>query len=317
MLLCVKFCILGINIIQELICTLYPQSSTKRQNLLSDHTSTFHLHLISDSTGETLIAAARAVSSQYQSNQAIEHIYPLVRNQKKLETTIEDIAKQPGIVLYTISDFEISEYLETKCKEIGVPVVSVLEPIFQSFHSYLGKPNRRVVGAQHALDSEYFSRIDALNFTMLHDDGVIPENVEDADVILLGISRTSKTPTSIYLANRGIKTANIPLVPGMELPQKVVNAKKPLIVTLVASTDRIQQVRQNRLLELNATAHSASYADRASIAEELANARKLSTKHDWPLVDVSRKSIEEASARILALHEKHITKFEVEKEQNE
>ncbi len=280
---------------------------------MSDQTSSFHLHLISDSTGETLIAAARAVSSQYQSNQAIEHIYPLVRNLKKLENAIEDIADKPGIVLYTISDFEISEFLETKCKEMGVPVVSVLEPIYQCFHSYLGKPTRRIVGAQHALDSEYFSRIDALNFTMLHDDGVVPENVEEADVILLGISRTSKTPTSIYLANRGVKTANIPLVPGMVLPDKVITAKNPLIVTLVASTDRIQQVRQNRLLELNASAHSASYADRASIAEELVNARKLSTKHDWPLVDVSRKSIEEASARILALLEQHTSKRDAEK----
>ena len=284
---------------------------------MSDQASLFHLHLISDSTGETLIAAARAVSSQYQSNQAIEHIHPLVRNQKKLENAIEAIRKQPGIVLYTISDFEIGEFLETKCKEIGVPIVSVLEPIFQSFHSYLGKPTRRIVGAQHALDSEYFNRIDALNFTMLHDDGVIPENVEDADVILLGISRTSKTPTSIYLANRGIKTANIPLVPGMELPEKVINAKRPLIVTLIASTDRIQQVRQNRLLELNASVHSASYADRASIAEELVNARKLSAKYDWPLVDVSRKSIEEASARIMALLGKHNAKFEAESNLND
>ncbi len=281
---------------------------------MDDKTSSFHLHLISDSTGETLIAAARAVTSQYQSNQAIEHIYPLVRNQKKLESAIEAITREPGIVLYTISDFEIGEYLEAQCKEIGVPIVSVLEPIFQSFHSYLGKPTRRIVGAQHALDSEYFNRIDALNFTMLHDDGVIPENIEEADVILLGISRTSKTPTSIYLANRGVKTANIPLVPGMVLPDKVINAKRPLIVTLIASTDRIQQVRQNRLLELNASVHSASYADRASIAEELVTARKLSAKHNWPLVDVSRKSIEEAAARILALHAKHIAEFESEKD---
>ncbi len=284
---------------------------------MSDQQSSFHLHLISDSTGETLIAAARAVTSQYQSNQAIEHVYPLIRNQKKLEDAIESIKSQHGIVLYTISDFEISQYLEERCKEIGVPFVSVLEPIFQIFHSYLGKPNRRIVGAQHALDSEYFNRIDALNFTMLHDDGVIPEDVEEADVILLGISRTSKTPTSIYLANRGIKTANIPLVPHMQLPEKVINAKNPLVVTLIASTDRIQQVRQNRLLELNASVHSASYADRASIAEELVNARKLSAKHNWPLVDVSRKSIEEASAKILALHAQHVLALQSGKPKND
>lgn len=272
----------------------------------NDMLNSFHLHLVSDSTGETLISSARAVTSQYQSHHAIEHIHPLVRNQKKLELAIKEIKEYPGVVLYTLSDFELGILLEEQCKSIGAPFVSVLEPIFQTFHSYLGKPTKRVVGAQHALDSEYFKRINALNFTMMHDDGVIPEDVEEADIILLGISRTSKTPTSIYLANKGMKTANIPLVPGMQLPQSIINAKNPLIVTLVASTDRIQQVRQNRLLELNAGSYSASYADRATIAEELVNARKLSAKHNWPLVDVSRKSIEEASAKILALHAQHV-----------
>ncbi len=190
----------------------------------------FHLHLISDSTGETLIAAARAVTSQYQTDQAIEHVYPLVRNRKQLDVVVSAIDEEPGIVLYTIANNEISELLEDKCREMGVPCVSVLEPIFQTFQSYLGKPTRRVVGAQHALDNEYFSRIDALNFTLLHDDGVLPEDIEEADIILIGISRTSKTPTSIYLANRGIKTANIPLVPGMELPDSVLKARKPLVV---------------------------------------------------------------------------------------
>lgn len=271
--------------------------------------SHFHLHLISDSTGETIIAAARAVSSQYRSTQPVEHVYPLIRNLAQLENVIKSISDSPGIVLFTIADPELGSFLEDKCREMGTPCVSVLEPIFQTFQSYLGKPTRRIVGAQHALDSEYFNRIDALNFTMLHDDGIVPENVEEADLILLGISRTSKTPTSIYLANRGIKTANIPLVPGVKLPESVIGARHPLIVTLIASTDRIQQVRQNRLLELNAAGHSDTYADRASIAEELAQARKLSNKHGWPMIDVSRKSIEETAAAILALHAKHVSKL--------
>lgn len=266
----------------------------------------FHLHLISDSTGETIIAAARAVTSQYPATQPVEHVYPLVRNRRQLDNVIEKIVAEPGIVLFTIADSELSEILEEKCRELGAPCVSVLEPIFQTFQSYLGKPSKRIVGAQHALDTEYFSRIDALNFTMLHDDGVLPMNIEEADIILLGISRTSKTPTSIYLANRGIKTANIPLVPDVDLPAPVLTARHPLIVTLIASTDRVQQVRQNRLLELNAADHGSSYADRASIAEELAQARRLSAKHNWPLIDVSRKSIEETAAAILALHAKHI-----------
>ena len=252
------------------------------------------------------MAAARAVSSQYTSHQTIEHIYPLVRNQKQLDVTIEAIKSEPGIVLYTIGNNELVSMLEKQCKKLGVPCVSVLEPIFQTFHSYLGKPTQRLVGAQHQLDNEYFKRIDAINFTLLHDDGVLPENVEEADLILIGISRTSKTPTSIYLANRGIRTANIPLVPGMELPDTVIEAKYPLIVGLVATTSRIQQVRQNRLLELNATEYSSDYADRAYIAEELKAARNLCSRNNWPMIDVTRKSIEETAASILALHAKHV-----------
>ncbi len=270
-------------------------------------TNYFHLHLISDSTGETLISAARAVTSQYKTNQAIEHVYPLVRNQTQLDAVLKAIDKEPGIVLYTLTDADISGYLETQCKEMGTPCVSVLEPIFQTFQSYLGKPSKRTVGAQHALDNEYFRRIDALNFTLLHDDGVLPDDIEEADLILIGISRTSKTPTSIYLANRGIKTANIPLVPGMDLPASIASAKKPLIVALIATTDRIQQVRQNRLLELNAAETGSTYADRASIADELAASRKLCARHNWPMIDVSRKSIEETAAAILALHARHIS----------
>jgi len=273
---------------------------------VTDDIKYFHLHLISDSTGETLIAAARAVSSQYKNSQAIEHVHPLVRNLRQLDKVFEEIKNDPGIVLYTISNPEIGGLVEERCKDIGIPAVSVLEPIFQTFKSYLGEPTKRIVGAQHALDSEYFSRIDALNFTMLHDDGVVPEDMETADIILIGISRTSKTPTSIYLANRGVKTANIPLVPGIDLPEGIYHVKKPLVVALIATTDRIQQVRQNRLLELNAGTHSAEYADRAAIAEELANARKLCTRNNWPMIDVSRKSIEETAAGILTLHAKHI-----------
>jgi len=273
--------------------------------------SFFHLHLISDSTGETLIAAARAVTSQYGSHQAVEHVYPLVRNRNQLEAVLDEIDQEPGIVLFTIANDEIGDFLEQRCRELGLPCVNVLEPIFQTFQSYLGEPTKRVVGAQHQLDSEYFKRIDALNFTMLHDDGMVPEDPNEADIILLGISRTSKTPTSIYLANRGVRTANIPLIPGVDLPGSVIKATRPLVVALVASTDRIQQVRQNRLLELNASTHSSEYADRATIAEELAGTRKLCARHGWPIIDVTRKSIEETAAAILALHAKHLAYLKI------
>ena len=266
----------------------------------------FHLHLISDATGETLIASSRAVTSQYKTNQAIEHVYPLIRNRKQLDQIIESIDAEPGIVLYTIANIELGKFLEENCRRIGTPCVSVLEPIFKTFQSYLGAPKSRKVGAQHELNTEYFSRIDALNFTMMHDDGALPENIEDADVLLIGISRTSKTPTSIYLANRGVKTANLPLVPGVEVPQSLFTARNPLIVALIASTDRIYQVRQNRVLGADIKLQNHDYIDRASIAEELAHTRKLCNRQNWPMIDVSRKSIEETAAAILELRARHL-----------
>jgi hypothetical protein len=270
--------------------------------------SYFHLHLISDATGETLIAASRAVSSQYKGTQAIEHVYPLVRNRKQLEAVLDAIDREPGIVLYTITDQTLGAFLEERGKAMGIPVVSVLEPILQVFQSYLGVPLERKVGAQHELTSEYFNRIEALNFTMMHDDGALPEDIDEADIVLVGISRTSKTPTSIYLANRGIKTANIPLVPGVKLPESLLNAHHPLVVALIATTDRIFDVRQNRMLGTRAHIPSSDYVDRASIAEELAQTRRICAKQGWPMIDVSRKSIEETAAAILALRARHLAR---------
>lgn len=271
--------------------------------------SYFHLHLISDATGETLIAASRAVSSQYKGTQAIEHVYPLVRTRRQLETVLEAIDQEPGIVLYTITDQALGAFLEERGKSMGIPVVSVLEPILQVFQSYLGVPSARKVGAQHELNTEYFNRIDALNFTMMHDDGALPDDIDEADIVLVGISRTSKTPTSIYLANRGIKTANVPLVPGVELPLALIRARHPLIVTLVATTDRIHDVRQNRLLDTRSRNPNPDYVDRASIAEELAQARRISARQGWPMIDVSRKSIEETAAAVLALRARHLARI--------
>ena len=269
----------------------------------------FHLHLISDATGETLIAASRAVSSQYKGTHAIEHVYPLVRNRKHMDRVLASIDLEPGIVLYTISDKQLGSHLEESCKKMGTPCTSLLEPIFQTFQSYLGIPAARKVGAQHELNAEYFSRIDALNFTMMHDDGALPDNIEEADVILIGISRTSKTPTSIYLANRGIKTTNVPIVPGLDLPTRIHAARHPLVVALIATTDRIYQVRQNRILGDGITMPSPTYVDRASIAEELAHTRKLCARKNWPMIDVTRKSIEETAAAILSLRAEHLARF--------
>ncbi|AZO60453.1 MAG: pyruvate, phosphate dikinase/phosphoenolpyruvate synthase regulator [Mesorhizobium sp.] len=266
--------------------------------------SFFHLHLISDATGETLLAAGRAASAQYKDARAIEHIYPLIRTEKQVAKVFEDIEEEPGIILYTVVDQKLARSIDERCAAMGLPCVSVLEPVLSVFQSYLGTPAGRRVGAQHVLDAEYFRRIDALNFTMEHDDGQLPANMDDADVVLIGISRTSKTPTSIYLANRGIKTANIPIVLGVPLPDSLINATTPLIVGLVATAERISHVRQNRILGNSNNYVPTDYVDRAAIAEELAYARQLCTRHGWPMIDVSRRSIEETAAAIVALRGK-------------
>lgn len=268
----------------------------------------FHLHLVSDSTGETLIAVSRAASAQYQGIASIEHIYPLIRNLDQLERVIAGIQSSPGIVLYTLVDTELAERLEKACIEAGSPSLSVLAPILGLFQSYLGPASAPRPGAQHVLNSDYFKRIEALNYTMMHDDGQMPDDLEGADLILLGVSRTSKTPTSIYLANRGIKTANVPLVPGVPLPAAVENLKKPLIVGLFASPERIVQIRQNRLLALNATQDSP-YVDRTSVADEITRSRRLFSERGWPTIDVSRRSIEETAAAIMDLYRVHLMKF--------
>jgi regulator of PEP synthase PpsR (kinase-PPPase family) len=268
----------------------------------------FHLHLVSDATGETLIAVSRAVSAQYQGVASIEHVYPLVRTRAQIDRAITEIEAAPGIVLFTLVDSDLSAVLETACRENGSPCLSVLQPIFGVFESYLGAHSTSRPGAQHVLNAEYFRRIDALNFTMMHDDGQQPQNLEQADVLLLGVSRTSKTPTSIYLANRGIKTANVPLVPDVPLPPAIEDLKNPLIVGLIASPERIVQIRQNRLLTLNADQETA-YVDRMSVAEEIAHSRRLFAQHGWPVIDVTRRSIEETAAAIIDLHKAHRLKF--------
>ena len=263
--------------------------------------SYFHLHLVSDATGETLIAASRAVAAQYQGVASIEHVFPLVRTRAQLDRAITEIEAAPGIVLFTLVDPELSERLQDACREMGSPCLSVLQPIFDLFESYLGTSSASKPGAQHMLNAEYFKRIDALNFTMMHDDGQLPEDLETADVILVGISRTSKTPTSMYLANRGIKTANYPLVPEIPIPPGLLKVKRPLVVGLIASPERIIQIRQNRLLSLNAS-DDTPYVDRQAVSSEVAFSRKLFVQNNWPVIDVTRRSIEETAAASITFH---------------
>jgi [pyruvate, water dikinase]-phosphate phosphotransferase / [pyruvate, water dikinase] kinase len=262
--------------------------------------SYFHLHLISDSTGETLTTIAKAAAVQYAEVRPIEHVHPLIRNARQLDRVLQEIASAPGIVLYTIVNRDLTAELERRCRELKVPCLHVLEPIMKVFESYLGAPQTPIVAGQHVLDAEYFQRIDALNFSMVHDDGQLPADLNTADIIIMGISRTSKTPTSIYLAQRGYKTSNVPIVPEIPLPEALTQPHSAFIVGLVASAERISEIRRNRVRFLS-DRNLEDYVDRDRIAQEIAHSRRLCARYGWPVIDVSRRSIEETAAQILRL----------------
>lgn len=262
--------------------------------------SYFHLHLVSDSTGETLTTIAKAAAVQYSMVRPIEHVHPLVRTAKQMKRVLQEIEQAPGIVLYTVVNKELADALETRCRELNLPSLYVLAPIMGVFESYLGAPRTPTVAGQHVLDASYFRRIDAMNFTMSYDDGRLPDDLNEADIILLGISRTSKTPTSIYLAHRGYKTVNIPIVPNIPLPAKLMEPHSAFVVCLVASAERISEVRRNRAEHLS---HSnlEDYVDRQQIAAEITHSRRICAQNDWPILDVTRRSIEESAAAIIRL----------------
>ena len=265
---------------------------------------TFHLHMISDATGETLVTIARAVGVQYAAARAIEHLHPLVRSGRELDRVLKEVEAAPGIVLYTLFNRDMAEELEQACKRLNVPYVAPLLNVLQVFESYLGMASTPMVGGQHQLDADYYRRIEALNFSMMHDDGHLPDRLDDADIILLGISRTSKTPTSIYLANRGVKAANVPIVPDQPLPDTLFALDGPLVVGLTEDPRRLVDIRRSRMrLSLGDT--ETDYTDLDSVRKEVAEARRLFSRHGWPVIDVTRRSIEETAAAILRLvHER-------------
>jgi regulator of PEP synthase PpsR (kinase-PPPase family) len=263
--------------------------------------SYFHLHLVSDATGETLLAIGRAAVARYAKLKAIEHVHSGVRSSADIARVLMEIEKMPGIVLHTMVNSKLVEELERRCKAIGAPCVAVLDPVVHVFDTYLGERPSPHIGRQHTLDAEYFRRIEAVNFTITHDDGQNIEDLPEADIIIVGASRTSKTPTSIYLANRGFKTANVPIIAEVELPAIFGNLADAFVVGLVASPDRISIVRGKRLQSMHGT-DLGGYADRETIAREITITRKLCARQRWPVIDVTRRSIEETAAAILELH---------------
>ena len=261
----------------------------------------FHVHLVSDSTGETLNAMAKAVIARFDGVIPIEHIYALVRSPRQMERVLEEVAGAPGVVLHTLVDRELREQLEEGCRRLQTPQIGALDPLVGALSGYLGTNISTRVGAQHALDHGYFNRIGALDFAIAHDDGQgTLEQLEHADVVLCGVSRTSKTPTCIYLANRGIRAANVPLVPGQEDGERLTRLKNPLVVGLTVSPDRLVQIRRNRLEGLNA-ARASDYVDHDAVRDETVKARRAFERRGWPTIDVTRRSVEETAAAIINL----------------
>ena len=259
-----------------------------------------HLHLVSDSTGETLEAVAKAALAQFDGVETIKHFWPMVRSEGHIERIIADMGKNPGIVLFTMVNVEARRTLEVRCRALGLPAVAVLDHVLDSLSTLLNQTAKARPGQQHVLDAAYFARVDAIQFTIAHDDGIGWENWEQADILLAGISRTSKTPTSIYLANRGYKTANIPIVIESPPPSSLYTLKHPLVVGLITSADRLIQVRRNRLLSLNQMPET-DYVDQEAVAREVAFARRIFADNGWPVIDMTRRSIEEAAAAIINL----------------
>ncbi len=259
-----------------------------------------HLHLLSDSTGETLETMAKAALAQFDGVETLKHFWPMVRGEGHLTRILGEIAQHPGLVLFTLVNADTRRRLEAGCRALGIPAVAPLDPVTDALSAMLGQVAKARPGRQHILDDAYFARVDAIQFTIAHDDGIGWENWEEADILLAGVSRTSKTPTSIYLANRGYKTANIPIVVESPPPQSLYSLRHPLVVGLITSADRLIQIRRNRLISLN-QAPETDYVDAGAVARELAFAKRMFADNGWPVIDMTRRSIEEAAAAIIGL----------------
>ncbi|WP_019960453.1 pyruvate, water dikinase regulatory protein [Woodsholea maritima] len=263
----------------------------------------FHVHMISDSTGETLMAVMRASVVQFEHARPIEHLYALVRSPRTLERALDHVAAYPGIVMFTMVNNELREALEDRCAQLGMPAIAILDPIQATLSGYLGAPMLGRTGAQRQLNADYYRRIEAMDYSMNHDDGQ-GEHLAKAEVILMGVSRTSKTPTCVYLGHRGIRAANVPIVKDAPLPPILFELKKPLIVGLTASPERIIQIRRNRLLNLQEE-RSTDYIEEDAVRDEIIYAKRLYARHGWPTIDVTRRSIEETAAKVINLLTEH------------
>ena len=261
----------------------------------------FNLHLLSDSTGETLERIAKAALAQFDDTDVARHLWPMVRSQQHLDRIIKDIGANPGLVLYTVVNDETRRRLEDHCAGLDIPAISVLDRVVDALEDLLQQEAHGKPGRQHQLDEEYFARVDAIKYTFAHDDGVGWEDWEQADIVLAGVSRTSKTPTSIYLANRGYKVANVPIVVESPPPSALFGLRRPTVIGLTTAPDRLIQVRRNRLLSLNQSPDT-DYVDSERVASEVRFARRMFADNAWPVIDVTRRSIEETAAAAINFH---------------
>lgn len=260
-----------------------------------------HLHLLSDSTGETLEMVAKAALAQFDDAEVVRHFWPMVRSLQHLERIMRDISANPGLVLFTLVNPEIRNRLEENCRALGLTAVAALDTVTGALAGALGQQAKARPGRQHLMDAAYFARVEAIQYTIAHDDGIAWEDWEEADIVLAGVSRSSKTPTSIYLANRGYKVANIPIVVESPPPPALFGLKRPLVVGLTTAPDRLVQVRRNRLLSLNQVPETA-YVDSERVNKEVQFARRMFADNGWPVIDVTRRSIEETAAAVINLY---------------
>lgn len=265
-----------------------------------------NLYLVSDSSGETVLSVSGAVMAQFENVVANKYMWPMVRNSAQIDRLIEYMTDLPGIVLFTLVDKELTSYLQDQCNRLHIPCISAIAPVVWEIEKYLNLPaGRKIPGWQHAtLDDYYFQKIAAIDFTMRHDDGQIPEGINDADILLVGVSRTSKTPTCLYLAQRGYKAANIPYVFGKQLGMEPESIKNPMVVALTVSPDRLRLIRHSRLLAIGDKGGSddSSYSDDGAIKDELREALKFYDRYNWPVIDVSGRAVEETAAEIMSLY---------------
>ncbi len=261
----------------------------------------FNLHLVSDSTGETVSSVARAALAQFEGIEPLEFVWSLVRTKKQMDKVIAGLDTHPGMVLHTLVDDTLRDYLTTACLRLNIPCIPVLKNVVSEFANFLHEPVHASPGKQYELTDEYFQRVEAINFSLTHDDGQATWNLAEADIVLVGPSRTSKSPTAMYLANRGFKTANVPYVMGVPLPEGLETLTRPLVVGLTIDLERLLQIRRTRLQSMKDTAN-VDYIDAELVQTEIAASRKLFVARRWPIIDVTRRSVEETAATIIQMY---------------